>query len=466
MSSRSPRVGLLPLFLNLYNEVLPEEDANGITAFADLIRREYGKRGVEVIPSAACCEAEQFSATVHAFEAADVDAIITLHLAYSPSLESIDALVATDLPLILLDTTPDSGFGFEQAKERILFNHGIHGVQDLCNLLIRRGKSFLLEAGHWKKSDVLDRTLSALKGCRIAKALKNARVGIVGEPFKGMGDFLVPFDVLKREIGMEVIPAISEEIAAWMPATDAPDVRKEIEADRTRFATGEYTDESLLNTEAAGLGLRRWMEEESLSACTLNFSDITGAPGLPVVPFLEVSKAMARGIGYGGEGDVLTAAFCGALMQVVPETTFTEMFCPDWDGNRIFMSHMGELNVDTMAGTPVLEQRPYPFSAADEPIIASGCLKPGTAWFLNIAPGRDDSFSLVAAPVKVCNSGGREKIDGGIRGWIQPPVPVAEFLKQYSLAGGTHHGVLCYGIDEHLVEAFAKTMNWKYRSIQ
>jgi hypothetical protein len=46
-----------------------------------------------------------------------------------------------------------------------------------------------------------------------------------------------------------------------------------------------------------------------MTAQTINFGDIKGDPGLPVMPFLEASKAMARGIGYGGEGDVLTAAF-------------------------------------------------------------------------------------------------------------------------------------------------------------
>jgi L-arabinose isomerase len=46
-----------------------------------------------------------------------------------------------------------------------------------------------------------------------------------------------------------------------------------------------------------------------MTAQTIKFGDIKGDPGLPVMPFLEASKAMARGIGYGGEGDVLTAAF-------------------------------------------------------------------------------------------------------------------------------------------------------------
>ena len=58
----------------------------------------------------------------------------------------------------------------------------------------------------------------------------------------------------------------------------------------------------------ASLKLRHWLEKEKLDAFTIAFSGIDRAGGWQTVPFLECSKAMARGIGYAGEGDVLTAA--------------------------------------------------------------------------------------------------------------------------------------------------------------
>ena len=53
---------------------------------------------------------------------------------------------------------------------------------------------------------------------------------------------------------------------------------------------------------------------------------------MDTMPFLEISKAMSRGIGYAGEGDLLTAALVGALLAAWPRTTFTEIFCADWKG--------------------------------------------------------------------------------------------------------------------------------------
>jgi len=75
----------------------------------------------------------------------------------------------------------------------------------MCNLLIRNGKSFRIEAGHWSESDVLDRVADGVKAAKIAKKLRNAKVGSIGKPFDGMGDFRVPADELRRTIGIDAL---------------------------------------------------------------------------------------------------------------------------------------------------------------------------------------------------------------------------------------------------------------------
>ncbi|MCK4416840.1 MAG: hypothetical protein KAV99_01575, partial [Candidatus Latescibacteria bacterium] len=156
---KKPKIGLLGLYLELYDHSMPEIRP-GVEKFYQTIVDEMEKRGIEVTPVALCRLKSEFASAVRSLEDAQVDAIVTLHLAYSPSLESSDILAETSLPILVLDTTPSYEFGPDQDPDEILYNHGIHGVQDMCNLLIRNGKSFKIEAGHWEKSDVLDRVAS------------------------------------------------------------------------------------------------------------------------------------------------------------------------------------------------------------------------------------------------------------------------------------------------------------------
>ena len=152
------KIGLLPLYLKLYDDIMPEMQAR-VEKFVWTIQVELKRREVEVLRGSICCIENEFKNAIELFESQKVDAIITLHLAYSPSLESIEALSMTKIPLIVLDTTPEYDFGDNISPEEIMYNHGIHGVQDMCNMLLRKKKDFFLEAGHWQKSDVIDRAV-------------------------------------------------------------------------------------------------------------------------------------------------------------------------------------------------------------------------------------------------------------------------------------------------------------------
>lgn len=87
------------------------------------------------------------------------------------------------------------------------------------------------------------------------------------------------------------------------------------------------------------------------------------------------------------EGDVLTAALVGALLSVYPETTFTEIFCADWKNDTLFVSHMGEVNINLVADRAMLVKRSMPFLYVDDPLLAVGRLRGGMAVLVNLAPG-------------------------------------------------------------------------------
>ena len=457
------KIGLLPLWLKLYDEFCAEQRPSA-EAFTKQIAEEYICRSIEVIQAPICMEKKDFDAAVIMFETEKVDLILTLHLAYSPSLESIDALARTRLPLVILDTTPEYDFGFEQEKAAIMHNHGIHGVQDMCNMLIRKDKSFIIEAGHWKESDVIERTIKHFNACRMSSAMTRAKVGIIGNPFKGMGDFFVDFHKLENTIGMKVISADMDSWKSSIESISEAEIDQESQININKFESESLSKTAMHNTSASCLAVRKWIETENLDAFTVNFLDITKESGLPVVPFLEASRAMTQGKGYAGEGDVLTAALVGALMTNYPETTFSEMFCPDWKSNRVFLSHMGEINTDLCSDKVLLGEREFPFTDAGNPVTAKGCLKPGKACLVNLAPGPGDSYKLIASEVEMCDTMGKEKIHS-VRGWFKTKLPINRFLEEYSKNGGTHHLAISYGANMNELKEFAEIMNWDFKDI-
>lgn len=450
-----PRIGLLPLYLEFYDRRLPEYRA-GMEKFLGRIAGAFADCGVAVQVAPVCRLKKEVDAAVRALEKGGVDALVTLHLAYSPSLEAIDALARTRLPVIVLDTTRDFAFGPDQEPSLTMYNHGIHGVQDLCNLLIRRGKSFQIEVGHWTRSNVIDRVIGHLPAARMAGALRASRVGLIGRPFAGMGDFSVPATVLRRVIGTQIVQGAPPRMRRLVRGVSSKDVAREMAEDRRRFDTAGLDSGAHARSVRVGLAVRKWMAEERLSAVTMNFEAAgVASSGLPVMPFFEVSKAMACGMGYAGEGDVLTAALVGAVAQAYRDTTFTEMFCPDWKGGRIFLSHMGEFNPNLSERRPQLREPAANYTPGESSVVAYGRLRGGKALFVNIAPMADDKFRLIVAPVTMESVRGRDRFGQCVRGWFRPTMPVADFLGAYSRLGGTHHAVLAYGAEIEAMRSFA-----------
>jgi L-arabinose isomerase len=454
------KIGLLPLYLKLYDDTSPQ-GREAFLPFLEVVITGFQKRGVEVLTSEICRLSSEFAQAVELFEESEVDCIVTLHLAYSPSLESINALSKTKLPILVLDTTMDVHADPDADTGWIMHNHGIHGVQDMCNMLIRCGKDFVIEVGHIETSDVLDRLVRHIKGAKMANQMRSARVGRIGESFAGMGDFTVEPTLLQEAIGVTVCAAAPQQIAEFLPEAAAPEVEAELEKDRVQFDVSQVKPESHSLAVRTGLAVRRWIEKEALTAVTVNFLEITKSGKLPVMPFLEISKAMSRGIGYAGEGDVLTAALVGALTSVLDQVSFTEMFCPDWQDGVIFLGHMGEINVDLAGAQPVLLEKKWAYTDAEPPVFASAALKPGEAVFVDLAPGPDDAFSLIMSLVTLLDEASRPKLTGMVRGWMKPRLPIESFLAAYSEAGGTHHAAIVYGDVIPELSTFGRMMGWR-----
>ncbi len=457
---KKPKIGLLPLYLELYDKTCSDKRPR-VDAFHKVITDSLRKHGLDVITVPLCRLKSEFKAAVKTFEKAHVDALITLHLAYSPSLESADVLAKTRLPVIVLDTTPAYDFGPKQDPDEITYNHGIHGVQDMCNLLVRHKKPFKIEAGHWQKSDVLDRVTEWVRSARLVSAMRNARVGRIGTAFKGMGDFAVPPTVLKRTIGVMTVPCDLQAMRKLLSKIKRSDIKSEMTANKKQFITRGLNIESHRRTALVGLAVRRWIDQEKLTAFTMNFLSINKSSGLPTVPFLEASLAMARRVGYAGEGDVLTAALVGALVSVYPDTTFTEMFCPDWKSNRIFLSHMGEMNVLLADGRPGLFVPPFPFTNVINPVRVKGRLRGGEAVFVNLAPLTGKKYRLIIVPGTMMDVKGKDNMKDTIHGWFKPHIPIADFLEDYSRVGGTHHAALVYGDYAREIAGFGEFMGWE-----
>ncbi len=453
------KVGFLPLYLKLYDDTA-QNMRPSIDAYHDDLCAELEKTGVELVRTDICRIAPEFAAAVELFEKEEVDAIVTVHMAYSPSLECIDALAATKLPILIMDTTRDFNCGFDMENGAVFHSHGIHGVQDMCNLLRRRGKDYTIFAGHFTESDVVTRVADAARAVKAAKSLDGMKVGQIGGSFAGMGDFL-PGEAAMARLGVKTVECNGAELAALRDSVTEDEIRAEYEKDRAENGADVVSFEQYAYAERIGLAIRKWLANNDLGAFTMTFLSAGKVDGFDTMPFSESSKAMARGIGYAGEGDVLTAALVGALSKTFDKVNFTEMFTPDWKGNAIYMSHMGESNLKLLENRKTVI-KPFPYADGPDPTCILGHMVAGKACVLNLLPNAEGWFDVV-----ICEGDMLQLPDvienrlTAMNGWFKPNGDLVDFLEAYSELGGTHHSALVYGVSARSLTLFAKTLGMK-----
>ncbi|MBQ7383384.1 MAG: hypothetical protein IJV72_01150 [Clostridia bacterium] len=449
---KMPKAGFLPLYVKIYDESTPEMRVVVDKFVADTAKK-LTDMGIELVCAPVCRLKNEFESAVASFESADVDFIITLHAAYSPSLESYEALCSTSLPILMLDTTYNYEFKPYSYAEGMLYNHGIHGVMDLCNLLRRNRRQYEIIAGFFGDENpdyesLKNRVMSFAKACLIKHTLSRSKIGLVGEQFEGMGDFRISFEELKDTLGIEVVKYDVDKNIELINSVTDEEIEAEYKLDCERFEV--FADRETYNfSTRASLAVRKWIEKEGLNGFSMNFKSAKKGTGFPTMPFAEASLAMSRGIGYAGEGDVLTAAFTAALMSVFDEVSFTEIFCPDWKDGSLFLSHMGEYNValSSPEKKPVMGVKDFVFGDADNPTIVLAPFKAGRMVFISLNPVEDGGFEIFSATGDMLYTPHDNRQNTVVNGWFKPDMPLEKFLEEYSYAGGMHHAALIYGGD-------------------
>jgi L-arabinose isomerase len=454
-SSEHPiKVGVLLTLADLYRKSMPGTSQEYTRYWRKALEETFGSGASLHFPPTAHTS-QEVAAGVRSCEQEDCELLVVLPMAYAPSGAAIDALSATDLPILVVSTSRDATLGERITHEDLRANQAMHGVQDLANLLRRRKRRFALLAGHSSQDRFRRRLAQVCRAAAGAGVLRHGRVGRLGTPFAGMLDFSYSPALLTEELGFRVVELKPELLGERAAAVGQREVEECMDWARSSFTVDpELSEEEFVAAATWSAALERIVEAHDLSGIAMNFQAVLGA-GAATLPFLGADRLMSRGIGYAGEGDVLTAALNRTLHCICGEATFTETFCPDYGRGEILLSHMGECN-PALADPDreiLLRAKPFSIGRCTRPAVPVFQLKPGIVTLASLsevpagAGGDNDEaagFQLVVFRGEIVSAEAQPELISPYSR-LRISGDLAEFLEEYSKAGGTHHLALGYG---------------------
>jgi L-arabinose isomerase len=437
-----PRIGMLAIMQGLYDEMLP-----GITERQGAYAEEVAAALAEVADvdaGAPVKDRDGIERRVRELESADVDGLLVVMLTYGPAMRVAQALDGTRLPVCLANIQPVPAVTPEWDMGDLTYNQGIHGAQDTANAMVRAGRAFTVVTDDWHADSFRAAIGDWARAAAAVTRWRSLRVAVIGGAMNGMGDIRFDEHTLLRVLGPQVDSLSTGTLHRAAAAVPVDDVDALIATEDATFEVDpRLSRDERVDHARMQLGLERVLAEGGYGAYSAHFGAIAEDGRLARLPLAAASSLMAKGYGYGAEGDALTAALVSAASTLLGETQFTEMYAMDFPNDSILMSHMGEGNWRlAREDRPVrLIKRPLGIGGLDDPPTFLFQYETGPATLATLIALGGERFRLLVSEGEVLDTAELPHLEMPY-GHFRPDSGVRACMDSWLRLGGPHHQVL------------------------
>jgi len=229
----------------------------------------------------------------------------------------------------------------------------------------------------------------------------------------------------------------------------------------------EYSSEYKLDKAVAGsetlfeaarieAGMENFLKDGNFKAFTTTFEDLHG---LKQLPGLAVQRLMAKGYGFGAEGDWKTAALVRSMKVMGAGLKGGTSFMEDYtyhfnqEGMKVLGAHMLEVCPSIAKGKPLLEIHPLSIGGKAEPARLVFNSLTGSAINVSVID-MGNRFRMIVNELEVVDCPPMPKLPVARVLWM--PLPdLKSAAEAWILAGGAHHTGFSMAITSEYMEDFA-----------
>ena len=389
----------------------------------------------------------------------DCVGVITWMHTFSPAKMWIKGLQSLSKPLLHLHTQFNEKLPYDEIDMDFMnLNQAAHGDREYGYILARLNIPHEVVAGYYKHDHVIEKIR---RFAEVAKAISLSRNTLVATFGNNMRDVAVTDgNRLESEI------KYGWEIKYWGIGEIAK-LAQEASEEEVDAKMKEYTDKYTLVTDDLEavreqaryeVAFDKFIAKHHVTAFTDTFQDLFG---LKQLPGIAAQNLMAKGIGFGPEGDYKIAAFSAVLMKMAEgregATGFIEDYTYDLtQGEELELaSHMLEVPASFAANKPEIQVHHLGIGNKEDParLVFDGVTGDGIQVTL-IDLG--DHFRIICADIELVK-----------QPKPMPKLPVARIMYRHKpnfeigtaawcYAGGAHHSVVSTALTREDIAMFAR----------
>ncbi|MDN4609366.1 L-arabinose isomerase [Arthrobacter burdickii] len=383
---------------------------------------------------------------------------------FSPAKMWIAGLDALRKPLLHLHTQINVALPWDEIDFDFMnLNQAAHGDREFGYIQSRLGVPRKTVVGHVSDASVCAKISSWQRAAAGWAAVHELKVARFGDNMRNVA--VTEGDKTEAELrfGVSINTwGVNELVAAVEAQSDADVDALVAEYEETydvvpELRRGGERHESLRYGARQELGLLSFLEEGGFGAFTTNFEDL-GA--LRQLPGLAVQRLMARGYGFGAEGDWKTAVLVRAAKVMGAGLPGGASLMEDYTYHlvpgeeKILGAHMLEICPTLTTSKPTLEVHPLGIGGKEDPVRLVFDTDAGPGVVVAMSDMRD-RFRLTANAVEVVPPDAPLPNLPVARAVWKPEPSLETSAAAWLSAGAAHHTVLTTAVGLDVFEDFA-----------
>jgi L-arabinose isomerase len=337
-------------------------------------------------------------------------------------------------------------------------NQSAHGDREFGFIGARMRLNRKVVVGHYQDAEAIDRIAVWVRAAaafndtlelRVARFGDNMRDVAVTEGNKVSAQMKMGYSVYGYGIG-DLVKAVNDVSPAAINK-----LLSEYGSDYklTKSVAGSETLKEAARIE---LGMEAFLKAGNFKAFTTTFEDLHG---LKQLPGLAVQRLMAKGYGFGAEGDWKTAALVRS-MKVMSQglkggTSFMEDYTYHFDpkGMRVLGAHMLEVCPSIALSKPTVEVHQLSIGGKADPARLVFKTAPGKAINVSVID-LGNRFRMIVNDVEVVKCPDMPKLPVASVLW-KPMPDLKTGAAAWIMAGGAHHTGFSTAVNSEYLEDFA-----------
>jgi L-arabinose isomerase len=391
--------------------------------------------------------------------------IVWMHT-FSPAKMWIRGLSILNKPFLHFHTQLNRDIPWSSIDMNFMnLNQSAHGDREFGFIGTRMRLNRKVVVGHFEDPDAVDRIAVWIRAALAyddAKTMKIARFGdnmrevAVTEGNKVSAQMQMGYSVYGFGVGdlVKMVNAVRE--------ASIKELLEEYGAEYklTKAVAGS---ETLREAARIEIGMEDFLKAGDFRAFTTTFEDLHG---LKQLPGLAVQRLMAKGYGFGAEGDWKTAALVRSMKVMASGMKGGTSFMEDYtyhfnpEGMRVLGAHMLEVCPSIALAKPTVEIHQLSIGGKADPARLVFKTAPGPAINVSVID-LGNRFRMIVNEVEVVKCPDMPNLPVASVLW-KPMPDLLTGAAAWIIAGGAHHTGFSTSINSEYLEDFAQMMGVEY----